>query len=177
MRALMRGKSLVLLAVLIISAAITAVGVYAYLTSQSEARNDFNVAHNTIEVVEEFDPPAELEANSSFVKKVQVKNTGTSDCYVRVFAEFTDSDAATFATIMYDGAAGCNEADWTYDEASGYWYYGEALVPGEITTPLFDAVAIGPDESAIESFDILVYAESVQSSGYENQEAAWAAFS
>lgn len=177
MRSFANRRMLFLAIALALVAAVATTGMLAYLTSESGVVNRFNLAYNTVEVVEEFDPPAELSPNSSFTKKVQVENTGTGDCYVRVFAEFADSDAQAFATIMYGGSQGFNVVDWSLNAQDGYWYYSKALAPGEITAPLFDSVAIGSDESLIESFDILVYAESVQSSGYADQSAAWAAFS
>ena len=161
---------------LFFAASMVTTGVFSYLVSSSETANRLNISHNSIEVVEDFDPPEEMKPGSSFAKEVRVRNTGTSDCYVRMFAEFSDSTAAAFATIMYAGAAGFNEADWEYDGADGYWYYDEVLEPGDMTEPLFGSVSIGSDGSVLKSFDILVYAESVQSGGYEDRFAAWAAF-
>lgn len=183
-----KNKKLVVLlsCVLILSLCLT--GVLAYLTDGDFARNKFIVGGNRIEIEEGFIPPPELKPGVSFTKNVRVKNTGSSDCYVRVMAVFTTSDMEKYCEVDW------NTTDWVFNEEDGYWYYPKSISTGDKTPSLFTKVKIkefydfdgnGTTEedetvpqSVIEDFDIIVYAESYQSGeffGYENAyQDAWA---
>ena len=56
----------------------------------------------------------------------------------------------------------------------GFYYWKEPLQPGEATETLFDTVTIRADvaKEELETFDIQVYAEAVQSQG-KSEENAW----
>ena len=77
-------------------------GTYAYFTYLREMKNRFTVGHNEITVTEEYDPPDEIipGEETSFFKKVQVENTGSVPCYVRVRLEYSDSDMKQFCTNL-----------------------------------------------------------------------------
>ena len=52
---------------------------------------------------------------------------------------------------------------------SDYWYYKEIVLPGADTNSLITQVNIGNASPAqLKSFNIIVYAESVQAEGYKN---------
>ncbi len=186
--------------------ALAAVGVtLAYFTSERSATNTITIGTNTIAVEEDFTPPSELQAGlNRYQKKVTIRNTGTTDAYIRVYAEFSDSDiaacsfiAATPPTSVSGIASGmeltdvtremsaagysshdvfwsdsCPAEDWVYISASetgddallgGYFYYTKAVSPGYSTAALMDTVATYfADASDIKDYDIIVYAESVQ---------------
>jgi predicted ribosomally synthesized peptide with SipW-like signal peptide len=98
------GKAALLLAV----AAVLIGGVYAYLTDSTQTQqNTLLLGENEIEVVETFDPDTAVETGDNiYDKKVQVKNTGNVDCYVRIYVGFTDEYArkvSGFAGAKTDG--------------------------------------------------------------------------
>ena len=143
--------------------------IYAYFTDMETLHNKITVGHNEIKVVEDYEPPKELIPGTCFKKKVTVKNTGTVPCYVRVFAEVTNSDIAQFLNIEF------NTEKWTEKKSDGYYYYKEILPVGETTVPLFETVCVksGADASKLKDFDILIYGESMQSEGYKDIEDAF----
>lgn len=142
--------------------------IAAYLTDIDFASNSFQNAVEKVEIVEEFDPPEELVPGISFIKKPSVKNTGTIPCYVRLFSEVNDSSIGDYINIDYD------MTNWTKKD-DGYYYYNKILNPNEVTEPLFTTVKIDSniEEDKLKDFNIIVFADTVQSEGYENMEKAF----
>ena len=161
----------------ILAAALGFGGTSAYFTYLREVRNRFTVGYNEITVTEEFDPPDEIipGKDTSFFKKVQIQNTGTVPCYVRVRLEHSDSDMKQFCTnILGENRAPANEWEscieafsggkWICGE-DGWYYYREPVPVGGRTGLLLEQVEIHvPEEQEDEAkeFEILVYGESVQ---------------
>ena len=153
-------------------------GTYAYFTYMQSLKNSFTIGTNTITVTEDFEPPKEMEPGENvFKKKVQVENTGTVPCFVRVFMDFSDSSIADISQISPDGTdyyAAAEYADhlpdgWVYvleeedDSLGGYYYYTEIVEPGKQTEPLLEKVKTHFDTAdQIIDYDIIVYSESVQ---------------
>lgn len=149
----------------------------AYFTYVREVRNRFTVGHNEITITEEYDPPDEIVPgeDTAFAKRVQVENTGTVPCYVRVRLEYSDSGMKEFCTNVLgehrapadqwgDRIGEFSEGRWVFGE-DGYYYYRDALEPGERTSLLLEKVEISVpegEEERIREFEILVYGESVQ---------------
>ena len=132
--------------------------ISAYLTDGDKADNELIIGSNRIEIVEEFDPPSEIIPGLEIKKDVKVKNTGSGDCYVRVKAVFDNSHMEQYCEIDW------KDSDWIYNSTDGYWYYPNAIVSNEITRSLMTTVKIKETtpESVITPFDIIVYAESVE---------------
>lgn len=195
---LKRYKKLLLAAVclLLISVGATA----AYFTHWKKLQNQFTIGENTIEITEEFDPPKELTVGDNiYKKKVQIENTGTVPCFVRVFAEFSDSSIRKFSELSPDGST-YYPADeytshlpkgWVYisedeDEIlGGYYYWTGKVAVNASTDPLFEKVKTHFDNAdQIKDYDIIVYAESVQVNdkngaeftGNDAYKAAWTEF-
>lgn len=145
--------------------------VYAYFTSVESKENDITVANNTVEISERFEPPTEQTTGDNvFKKEVKVTNTDSSPCYVRVYADFSDSfvrsrsylsddeylETALFysASRIIDSSDGITTFpeyknagnDWYFipesegTVLSGYYYYKRPLNTGESTSPLFTFV-------------------------------------
>ena len=74
----------------------------AYLTDQENKENQIAVGDNIITIDEEFMPP-DPGLSELFHKEVQIENTGTSDCFVRVLLEFSDNEIAKRAAVSWDG--------------------------------------------------------------------------
>lgn len=144
----------------------------AYMSDAERADNEFSIGGSNIDIVEEFDPPKELTPGVSFTKNVSVKNEGPNSCYVRVMAVFTNGDMGNYCTVDW------NKTDWVYDESDGYWYYTKSVPDNGSTTSLFTTVTLSEDtpESMIQSFDMIVYAESYHASGFASYQDAWSQY-
>lgn len=153
-------------------------GTFAYWIYGQFVENALTVGENSIQIMEEYDPPDQLEAGVNvFDKKVQVKNTGTVSCYVRVFAEFSDSEMKGRSEFSADGVmyypAGTYAQNlpehWIYIEPSadpqlgGFYYYACELEPEQSTSALFSRVkSTFGSADQIRDYEIMVYSESVQ---------------
>ena len=155
----------------------------AYLINGQYKVNTFTIGSNAIDIVEEYDPPTELVTGENvYSKKVQVQNTGSVPCYVRVFAEFSNSEIEAISEISPDGenfyAAGEIEQylpnNWVYIDLDsdsllgGYYYYTEELASNALTIPLFEKIKTTFETADdISEYDIIVYSESIQSKSRE----------
>ena len=179
---------IIIVAAALVFAAATAVTVYAYLQNTVQKSNEFTIGEDKAEVTEAFTEPPEMHMTDTFEKVVSVQNTGTSEEFVRVYLDFSDSRVREKAKIVYTKNGVSQEADWSgflndlpddwhyvsetdTDGAllGGYFYYGKILEAGETTPPLMNGVktdftSYDGDTNAdnISDFDIVVYSESVQ---------------
>ena len=150
--------------------AVASFGVtYAYLTASDSKVNEFKVGENDIQIEETFEAPEKLTPDTNIKKEPRVYNTGELPCYVRMRADFSDSNAEKFCTVNY------NEDKWTEKQADGYYYYKEILMPGKKTEPLFTTVHINEyvdgkkiEEKDMIDFDIIIYAESRHAESLQN---------
>lgn len=159
-------KSVVIISLICL---ISAAG-YAYMADiKSEKVNKVRAGNNDIEIVEIFERPRDdVKANTDIKKIVRIKNGSESvECYVRCFAEFTDSDTEKMYDVDY------NTKDW--EKSGDYWYYKRPLAKGEITEPLQTRVRTKKDGFPV--FEQILYAESVQKEGYSNAHDAFASIS
>jgi len=144
----------------------------AYFMDTESASNKITVGENTVEIIEEFEPPKELKPGTVFNKYPKVKNTGSVPCYIRMFAEFNNSDTGRYAVLNFESSK------WSEKQSDGYYYYSDIVEPGEMTEALFTTVSVKEDAdySQLKDFDIKIYSESVQSEGYSSAEEAWSSF-
>ena len=188
-----------LIAVLSLLVAATAVGVtYAYLQNTQEQPNTFKVKEDMVSVTETFTEPTTMQIRNEFEKKVAVQNTGTSDQFVRVYLDFSDSRIRDksklvssteeyswneFLTHLPDNWEYVPETDATL---GGYFYYTKILKPNEKTPNLIEKVKTDFTDTEdgtenidnINDFDIVVYTESVQTTeidqnGTQYTDADW----
>lgn len=116
---------------------------------------------------------------------MEVKNTGTVPCYVRVYVAFSDSSVADVSELSPDGSSFFSAesyADhlpehWTYieepddAELGGYYYYTEPVAAGKTTDALFKKVKTTFQTAAdVQDYEIIVYAESVQTADKDGAE-------
>ena len=74
----------------------------AYLGDTTAPReNTLKVGYADVSIVEEFSEPSELGMSNTIDKKVQVQNNSTVRAFVRVYAEFSDSEIAKQAKVKY----------------------------------------------------------------------------
>ena len=63
----------------------------AYLSDVKDVVNQVSVTEGKVSITETFPAVTEQSMSNSFTKEVQVTNNGTTPCFVRVFADFSDS--------------------------------------------------------------------------------------
>ena len=172
---------------------LTAAGTAAYLISQSFRRNALTVGENTIRIEESFEPPEEQEPGwNPYEKQVRIRNTGPVPCFVRVFLAFSELEAENCSELLGADGEWVSFSEyplhlpegWIWVEESeeevlgGYYYYEEALACEEETEALTEAIRSYYEEGEEPpAYEVLVYAESVQSRDSSGQEfggeAAW----
>lgn len=153
----------------------------AFFTSYDRIHNRVGVGFNETVIEEEFPSPtpATPGQTQTFSKKVQVQNRNSVPCFVRVSISFSDSDIGQATALV-----NLNEDDWIFCSAEenaklgGYYYYKEVLLPGDITRPLFDGIQITSDadfslQNPEDTFDVIVYEESVQQGSFTSYADAW----
>lgn len=169
-----RKRRLVLLALALCVAAVTATGTLAYFTAEETAYNVITtgyldmILHETTTGGKPF--PQEgldnLMPGMVVDKRVTVENAGSVDFYLRIQLEQDITPAQgvnaklNFDHIILD----INEDDWTI--ADGYYYYNRALKAGDTTEPLFTTVSFAPEmgnEYMNAHVEITVRAQAVQS--------------
>ena len=177
--------------VLLLAAAAATAAVYAYLQSKNVQPNVFEIAEGGVEVTETFTAPQYLKQENIVQKVVTVQNTGTSDQYVRVYLNFSDSTVRDRTKLVYASSDGRSHTweeflyelshpaenppvGWVYvpEDAipdgrllGGYFYYTEILAPGASTPPLIEGIETTFDEDdpdQITEFNVIVYTEGVQ---------------
>lgn len=195
----MKRKKLILI-ILSLAVVLAVIGItLAYFTANKSVDNAITIGKNEIEVSEDFVPPAEQTTDTKYKKQISVVNTGNVDCYVRVYADFSDeaireksyfSNDTDMETAQYYSAVRDMTNDNTYvnhlpegwvfvpDNSSetklaGYYYYTEPIKPNESTPPLFTFVRTEYDNANdIKQYDIIVYSESVQTTDSSGNEYA-----
>ena len=169
-------RKLLILSVLAICIATLAAGTLAYFTSEGKAHNVITTGGVEIAVQEWADedkqtPFEDLKGimpGMTVTKIAEIKNTGASDAWVRVKVEknIKLQGEGTPDTGLVELTL--NTTDWT--EKDGYYYYKEALKPGEVTAPIFTAVTFKPDmgneyQNATATVDVVAQAVQTANNG------------
>jgi len=208
-------KKILIIALAVCLVAIVSMGTLAWFSASDKIVNDFHVATDSqsktdfsVDVVEEVTVGDNITANNNggytynkvlpgdtLEKKVEVKNTGAYDQYIRVLVEISDGakwSAALGADyqfencfIGFDPTMWVNidtEYDSTADKIIVVAYYKDVLTADSTNNSitLFEKVKI-PEELTVEesnalgcSFDITVKAHAIQSENVGTD--VWAAF-
>lgn len=175
-------RKLLILSVLAICIATLTTGTLAFFTSEGRAHNVITTGGVKIAVQEWADegkekPFRNLEGimpSMTVTKIAEIKNTGASAAWIRVKVDKNiqlQGDGKPNADLV---ELDLNTDDWTVQD--GYYYYNEALQPGEVTKPIFTAVTFNANmgneyQNATASVD--VSAQAVQTAN--NGDAATAA--
>lgn len=137
-------KCLVVAAVLLSTLAILAAGSIAYFTAEETAYNVITTATLDMQLVEEkrdgtpFEDVFGVMPGENVDKIVYVKNIGATPFYTRIALEkkvSVDGKEMDFDRYI---SLDLNTEDWI--EKDGYYYYKEAVQPGESTAKLFTKV-------------------------------------
>ena len=139
-------RKLLILSVLAICIATLTTGTLAFFTHEDKAHNVITTGGVKIAVQEWADESKEkpfknlegIMPSMSATKIAEIKNTGASAAWVRVKVEkniqLQGNGTPNADLVELD----LNTTDWT--EQDGYYYYNNALQPGEVTDPIFTAV-------------------------------------
>ena len=145
-------RKLLLLSVMVICVAIAAVGTLAFFNTEAVAHNVITTGGVEIAVQEwadegktqPFKDLSDIMPSMTVTKIAEIKNTGASAAWVRVkltpaieLADAVLPDGFTVNTGLVKPDV--NTDDWTEGE-DGYFYYKEALKPGETTAPVLNSV-------------------------------------
>ena len=150
--------------------------------------NKFIIGRNKSKVEEETDNYSQTNGTKNYKKEVTVKNEDNVPCYVRVFMDFSNSDAEAKSKFSNKSAEENPEATdfytnsdyktelakatntvaekWMYvpdtdATLGGYYYYKIPIDPGTSTDTLIKQVQVN-NQSEIKDFNILVYSETVR---------------
>lgn len=188
-----RKTKIITAAVSVVCVLLVAVGVVlAYMTDNRDKSNSFTVGYDSIEIIEDFSAPPAQSTETIYKKQVQIKNNGNIPCYIRVYADFSDSsirnysyfsnsDDSTAAGAYFsadrdttnpnsyvnklpEGWEFVPDNDTANSALAGYYYYKNPVQPNESTPALFKYIKTNyaADESEIRQYDVIIYAESVQ---------------
>lgn len=172
----------------------------AYFSNADTKENKFTVTKGDVSIKESFPEVSRQDMDNTFQKKVQVTNNGSSDCFVRMYVDFSDSRVRDKVKILCGGITYYSwsdflertgrYSDWEYvsdntSKLSGYFYYKKVVPVNGTTDPLFTQVKLKYAENSEDSntdkiadFDIIVYSETVQtteinSSGTVYSDSDW----
>ena len=175
-------RKLLLLSVMVICIAIAAVGTLAFFNSDAVAHNVITTGGVDIELHEyadaeknPFTDKTGVMPGMTVTKIAEVENTGASAAWVRVklkpAIELADDAVLPDGFTVNTGLVkpDVNTDDWTEGE-DGYFYYKEALKPGETTAPVLNSVtfdvAMGNEyQGATATVDIVAQAVQVDNNG------------
>lgn len=174
--------------VLMVGLSLLVNGTLAYFTKTDTATNVITTGNVDIEIVEtmkddrgkEVPFPAEglsgVMPDTSASKIVRVKNTGSSEAWIRVNVGtvMTSKDGKSLdASVM-----GWNHPSdlWALDKGGQYFYYTKPVAPGESTEALFETVFFAAkmsNEYQDCTANVIVSAQAVQTA--HNGSTVWEA--
>lgn len=141
-------RKLLILSVLAICIATLASGTLAFFTAEGKAHNVITTGGVEIAVQEWADDDKKIPFENlngvmpgvPVTKIAEIKNTGASDAWIRVKVDknIQLQGEGTPDTDLVELAL--NTTDWK--EKDGYYYYINALKPGEVTEPIFTKVTL-----------------------------------
>lgn len=162
---LTRNKKLVIICACALGVLLLCVGVtLAYLGAAKKEENKVVVGKGDVSIEEsDWSQPSTQSMENTDNKSVDVKNTGTVPCFVRVYMEFSDSEVASVASVQggndnnyyawesfkttLANATNTVSTDWKYvnsdttnTKLNGYFYYTKPVASEASTTELIRSV-------------------------------------
>jgi len=145
----MKKKNLVLTALLALLVGLAAYGTVAYFAGEAHVTNVVTTGTVDVELIETWNPEdgQNVMPDQTVSKKVEVKNTGSADAWVRVSVATSAKDASgasldtrLISLVGTDVTDQAGKQVWIPGEG-GYYYYYQPLPAGNMTAlPLFTAV-------------------------------------
>lgn len=154
--------------------------LYAYWQISGKTTNRISTTSYRTEIVENYQEPSAVYPGMKVDKVVNVSNTGTTDCMVRVHTDIILGTRDAEGILLQDEQLDTNVIELSYNrkfwtEKDGFWYYKDVLKAGSKTRePLFESFRIS--EQAGNSYkgkdaEIIVTMESIQAG--EAMEKLW----
>lgn len=206
-----RKTKIITAAVSVVCILLVTVGVVlAYMTDNRDKGNSFTVGYDSIEIIEDFAAPPAQSTETIYKKQVQIKNNGNVPCYIRVYVDFSDSsirngsyfsnsddstvgpyfsadrdiaNTNSYVNNLPEGWEFVPDNDTNNPALAGYYYYKIPVQPNESTPALFKYIKTNytTDENEIRQYDVMIYAESVQTVLKDGNQAisysqAWSEF-
>ncbi len=182
-------KKILVCALIAICLSIAAYSTVAYDTYNAKATNVITVGNIKIKLVQSSVKAGEntpsfnvenefsIQPGADISKIVQVENIGNNPAWIRIDVEKVIelaegvSEAPDTALIGFD----VDTDSWTLKD--GYYYYNEALEPGQISTPLFTEIQFSTEMGNIYQkskarVDVKVHAVQVANNGENVFDAA-----
>lgn len=144
-------KAVVLVASAVLLVVVAVGGTFAWLTSKPDMlNNSFTVGTVSVEVDEELDGNAK--------KNVTIKNTGSSDAYIRATVVYNWVNAN--GDMLYgeppyeniDYSVSYNTTDWIQG-SDGYWYYKYKVASNASTKNLINTLTPTADKGPHGQYD------------------------
>ena len=162
-------------AAVLLTAAVLLIGTVvgstvAYLIAQTDAvENTFEYAEVSCKVTENF--------TGSEKKDVQVKNTGTTNAYIRAtyVVNWLDSDGNIAASVPEGYRYDLTEnpgGEWTEGE-DGYFYYLTPVAPGDSTPGSLLTCTVTRPENPEYRLSVEILATAIQSTPTKAVTEAW----
>ena len=141
----------------------------AFLTMKTEpVKNSFEYAEVSCEVTEDF--------NNNTKEHVQVKNTGTTDAYIRAtyVVNWVDAQGRIAASDPEGYSYSLTEnPDSAWTEKDGYFYYTSSIAPGASTAGSLLTCEVTYPENPEYTLSVEVLAEAIQSTPDNAVQDAW----
>ena len=162
-----RTAVLIMAVLLLLGAAVGS--TVAFLIDKTEpVTNTFTYAKVSCEVTEEF--------NNNTKEHVQVKNTGTTDAYIRAtyVVNWVDAQGRIAASDPEGYSYSLTEnPDSAWTEKDGYFYYTSSIAPGASTAGSLLACKVTYPENPEYTLSVEVLAEAIQSTPDNAVQDAW----
>ena len=162
-------RATVLLMAILMLIGVVAGSTVAYLIDKTgQVANTFEYAKVSCEVTETF--------NGTTKSNVQVKNTGTTDAYIRAtyVVNWLDKDGSIVASVpagySYDLRINPN-GKWK--ESGGYYYYPDPVAPNGSTEGSLLNCTVAYPENPEYTLSVEILATAVQSQPASAVENAW----
>ncbi len=163
-------------------AVMSIAGTAAFFSDFDSKENWIGIGQNESQITEVFPEPAPIipDGENDYVKRVSVMNNSSVPCFIRVLVVYSDSGIGDAVQLQE-----LNTTDWVYlpedqnEKLGGYYYYKHIVQSGDITEPLFKGVKISADADLsypLDSFEVIIYEESVNQDGYNHYMDAWDSF-
>lgn len=148
---------------------ISIIGTIAWITTSVDAvQNSFHKTTVSCDILEEFDHKTKTN--------VRIKNTGTTDAYIRValvpaWKNSQGHVGATTPLAKTDYDIRINDTDW-FLSSDGYYYCKTAIAPDH-ETPVLIHSCTAKNVSQQMQFELQILASALQSSPSKTVEDCW----
>ena len=167
----MNKLAILFIAVVMLIGAVAGSTVAFLVTDTQTVTNTFEYAKVSCAVIETF--------NGSKKENVQIKNTGTTDAYIRAtyVVNWLNKDGTIAASVPEGYSYDLTEnpdSKWTYNPNDGYFYYWTPVAPGGLTAgSLLTCIVTEQPDNPQYILSVEILATAVQSTPAKAVQEAW----